>query len=113
MKKIILLILLSTMITGHTQSLSKTEIIYEYKSKVILNNGEQYSIQLDKPYYDVSDPTIELFMQSDEHLLRLNRVLTLTNEDNHIELIEWVKGTTIKFYISRKISDAITITGNY
>ncbi len=113
MKKIILLILLFTIMNGHAQSLSKTSIIYERKNQVVLNNGKQYEILANKPFYEVSDSTIQLYKEANGHVLRLNRVLILKNEQENIELIEWVKEEVIKLYISRKLKDTAVNYKNY
>lgn len=94
-------------IKSNSQSLSKLCIIYEHKDQIVLSNGKQYQIVLDKPFYEVTDKTIKPFKESNEHVLRLNRVLTLRNKLESLELIEWVKGNNITLYRSRKLTDHI------
>ncbi len=105
MKKLLLLILLCVIVKSNAQSLSKTYIIYERKDQIVLNNGKQYQILYNKPFYEVSDNTIEPYREFNGHVLRLNRVLTLKGKNEYLELIEWVKEKNIKLYRRRKISN--------
>ncbi|MEW7278471.1 hypothetical protein ABW636_07735 [Aquimarina sp. 2201CG1-2-11] len=106
MKKLLLLILLCTIVEINAQSLSKTHIIYERKDQVVLNDGKQYQIVLNQPFYEVSDNTIAPYKESNGHVLRLNRVLRLKDKDGiYIELIEWVKEEHIKLYLLRGIGN--------
>ncbi|WP_034237770.1 hypothetical protein [Aquimarina atlantica] len=105
MKKLLLLVFLFISLHNYAQSLSKTRIIYEHKDQIVMNNGKQYKILVDKPFYSVSDTTIKKYKQyANHHLLRLNRVLILSNDEEYIQLIEWVK-EEMKLYESRELSD--------
>ncbi|WP_062055329.1 hypothetical protein [Aquimarina longa] len=101
MKRLLFLLFLLVALNNYAQSLSKTQIIYERKDQIVLNNGKQYKIIDNKPFYLVSDTTIKAHKQFKDHLLRLNRVLILSNDDNYIKLIEWVK-EDMKLYESRE-----------
>lgn len=105
MKRILLIVFLSLTVNNYAQSLSKTNIIYERKDQIVLNNGKQYQILVDKPFYQVSDISIQKYKQVQNDLLRLNRVLILRNNDEYIELIEWVK-EDLKLYQSIELVDA-------
>ncbi|WP_106793726.1 hypothetical protein [Aquimarina sp. Aq78] len=105
MKKLLLLVFLFISLQNYAQSLSKTRIIYEHKDQIVMNNGKRYKILVNKPFYSVSDTTIKKYKQyANHHLLRLNRVLILSNDEEYIELIEWVK-EDMKLYESRELSD--------
>ncbi len=104
MKKYVLIILILLSAPHYAQSLSKTSIIFEAKQQVVLNNGKPYQILIEKPFYEISDTTIQRHKQVGDNLLRLNRVLILKNENEHIKLIEWLK-EGIRFYQSKEIID--------
>lgn len=107
MKRIIFFVLLFTIVLkNNAQSLSKTYIIYEHKDLIVLNDGKQYQIVHDKPFYEVYDTTIQPYIESSGHLLRLNRVITLKSKNKYLELIEWVKESNLKLYKSRKLNKA-------
>lgn len=106
MKKILLLIFLFLSSHNYAQSLSKTKIIYERKDNIIMNDGKNYEIVVNKPFYSVRDSTIPRHKQVSDHVFRLNRVLILRNEDTYIELIEWVK-ENMKTYQSKKLVNFI------
>ena len=105
MKKLLLFILLCSIVEIHAQEVvSKTHIIYERKDQVVLNDGKQYQIVLNQPFYEVSDNTIAPYKESNGHVLRLNRILRLKDKDGvYIELIEWVKEEHIKLYLLRDV----------
>ena len=102
MNKFLLSLFIIFSITSYGQSLSKTHVIYESKDQIVLNNGLQYKILVDKPFFEVTDPTVEKNIQVVEHTLRLNRVLILQSDNEYKELIEWTKGN-MKFYESREL----------
>ncbi len=101
MKKILPIIFLFLSLQSYSQSLSKLKILYERKDKIVMNNGKNYEILVNKPFYSVSDSSIPRHKQVADHVFRLNRVLILRNEDTYIELIEWVK-ENMTIYQSRK-----------
>ncbi|MCK8520543.1 hypothetical protein M0D21_03125 [Aquimarina sp. D1M17] len=102
MKKLLLFFFLMLWLQNYAQSLSKTSIIYEHKDQVVMNNGRQYQILVTKPFYEVNDTSIQKYLDKGEHVLMLNRVLVLKNDDEYKEVIEWVK-EGLKFYVSRDI----------
>ncbi|WP_108867334.1 hypothetical protein [Aquimarina aquimarini] len=104
MKKILLLIFIFTTLSSYTQSLSKTRIIYERKDQIVMNNGKQYKILVNKPFYLVSDTSIKKHKQFTDHVLRLNRVLIIQSDNEYKQLIEWVK-EDMTLYESRELSD--------
>ncbi|MEW7291846.1 hypothetical protein [Aquimarina sp. 2304DJ70-9] len=104
MNKYLLLIFTLFSIVQYGQSLSKTSILYESKDLVVMNNGKSYQILDEKPFFEISDTTIEKYIQIEDHLLRLNRIMMLRNENEYSELIEWLKDD-FKFYKSRVIID--------
>ncbi|GGX26930.1 hypothetical protein [Aquimarina muelleri] len=101
MKKLLPLLFLFFSLQNYAQTLSKTRILYERKNKIVMNDGKHYEIIVNKPFYSVSDSTIQKHKQITDHVFRLNRVLILKNENTYIELIEWVK-ENMKIYQSRK-----------
>ncbi len=104
MTKYLFLIFTLFSIAQYGQSLSKTSIIYEFEDQVIMNNGKHYQTLVEKPFFEISDTTIQRYIQLEDHVLRLNRVLVLKNESEYTELIEWVKDD-FRFYKSRAIID--------
>lgn len=102
MKKLLLFFFLMLWLQNYAQSLSKTSIIYERKDQVVMNNGRQYQVLVTKPFYEINDTSIQKYLDKDEHVLMLNRVLVLKNDDEYKEVIEWVK-ESLKFYVSRDI----------
>lgn len=121
MKRILLLVFLFITFANYAQSLSKTQILYERKDQIVMNDGRQYQVLVNKPFYAVSDAKIERYKQVADHVFRLNRVLILRNDDTYIELIEWVK-ENMKLYQTRQpvdfdineidISDSVVSPGN-
>ncbi|WP_282078989.1 hypothetical protein [Aquimarina algiphila] len=105
MKRILFIVFLCITVNNYAQSISKTNIIYERKDQIVLNNGKQYQILVDKPFYQVTDTNIQKYKQVVNDLLRLNRVLILRNNDEYVELVEWVK-EDIKLYQSKELVDA-------
>ncbi len=111
MKIVLLIVFLCITINNYAQSLSKNNIIYERKDQIVLNNGKQYQILVEKPFYKVADTSIKKFVQVVNDLLRLNRVLILHNNDEYIELVEWIKGD-IRLYQLRELANANLKKGN-
>ncbi|WP_103068511.1 hypothetical protein [Aquimarina sediminis] len=101
MKRLLLIFCLFTVVNNYSQSLSKTNIIYERKDQIVLNDGRQYEILVNKPFYLVSDTSIKKYKQVSDHVFRLNRVLILRGDNKYTELIEWVK-EDMKLYESRE-----------
>lgn len=83
--------------------LSKTNIIYESKKTVVLNNGKEYQIIKETPLYAVSDTTIPLRYKIKDKILILNRVILVKKADTSKELIEWTKGKML-FYELREVN---------
>ncbi|GAA4278911.1 hypothetical protein [Aquimarina mytili] len=104
MKKYLLIVFILFSAPHYGQSLSKTSIIYEAKQQVVMNNGKSYQILIEKPFYEIADTTIQRHKQIGDDLLRLNRILILKNNNEHIKLIEWSK-ERIRFYQSKEIID--------
>ena len=102
MKSILFSFFLTIGISGYGQVLSKTNIIYESKKTVVMNNGKEYTILKTAPLYEAfTDTTIPLKYNFEDKVLILNRVLILKEEDKEKELIEWVQGK-MTFYELRE-----------
>ncbi|WP_299180569.1 hypothetical protein [uncultured Aquimarina sp.] len=101
MKSILFSFFLVIAISGYGQVLSKTNIIYESKKTVVMNNGKEYQIIKETPLYAVSDTTIPLRYKFRDNVLILNRVLLVKEADKSKELIEWTKGKML-FYELRE-----------
>ncbi len=105
MKKCLFLLFLLFSTIQYGQSVSKTHIIYEYKDQIIMDNGKQFQILTETPFYEVSDTTIDKFIQIGDHVLSLNRILTIKSDnDEYLELIEW-STDDMKFYEYREIGN--------
>ncbi len=105
MKRILLFFWLCIGFNIYAQSDSEIEIIYEYKNQMILNDGKTYKVLSNKPFYAVYDNSIQVYQEVDEHILRLNRVLLLSyDDDKKIKLIEWVK-KEMRLYERRDVRD--------
>lgn len=82
----------------HGQVVSETNIIFESKKSIILNNGSEYELIKETPLEAIMDVTIPITHSIEEKTFVLNRVLLIKNEeDEKKELIEWITGTS-KFY---------------
>ncbi|GAA4274225.1 hypothetical protein GCM10022258_35210 [Aquimarina gracilis] len=84
------------------QSLSKTHIIYESKDQIIMNNGKQYQILAETHFDKNSDSSISQQKEMLGHVLSLNRILVLKNDEESIKLVEW-SNDNIKFYEYPKV----------
>ncbi|WP_109300677.1 hypothetical protein [Aquimarina sp. AU474] len=104
MKRILLLVFLCISANNYAQSLSKTKVIYERKDQIVLNNGLQYQILAEKPFYEISDSSIKKHLTIADHVLMLNRILVIRRDNEYKELIEWVEKDT-RFYDSRDITE--------
>ncbi len=102
MKSILFSFFLVIAISGYGQVLSKTNIIYESKKTVVMNNGKEYQIVKETPLYAVSDTTIPLRYKFRDNILILNRVLLVKEDNKSKELIEWTKGKML-FYELREV----------
>ncbi len=101
MKRLLFLLFILSTISNYGQSLSKTSIIYESKGQIVMNNGKQYELIEEKPFYEVNDYTIKKHLQVNDDLLRLNRVLILKNDNKMVTLVEWLK-EDFRYYEYRK-----------
>ncbi len=105
MKKCLFLLFLLFSTIQYGQSVSKIHIIYEYKDQIIMDNGKQFQILRETLFYEVSDTTIDKFIQIGDHVLSLNRILTIKSDnDEYLELIEW-STDDMKFYEYREIGN--------
>lgn len=104
MKKIILLLFIAFPALSQAQKATKTQIIYEAKDVLVLNNGGRYEIILEQPFYHVNDPEIVHYKELDNQVtLKLNRILILRNKKGFKKLVEW-SGNTIKYHELSHIS---------
>ncbi|WP_147406224.1 hypothetical protein [Aquimarina sp. BL5] len=101
MKSILFSFFLMLVISGYGQALSKTNIIFESKKIVVMNNGKEYKILKETPLYAITDTTIPLRYTFEDKTLILNRVLLVKEKNEKKELIEWVKGK-MTFYELRE-----------
>ena len=62
------------------QSLSKTQILYESKGQIVMNNGKQYEILSEKAFYEVSDASIEPHKQVADDLITIKSCIDFKNE---------------------------------
>ncbi|MDY8136261.1 hypothetical protein [Aquimarina sp. 2201CG5-10] len=99
MRKITLLVLILFSIKQYGQCLSKVQIIYEYKDIIVLNNGKQYQVTGQIPFYEIKDTSILRFRKVDGNIMSLNRILKIQNDKDkeYRELIEWTKDK-VTFY---------------
>ncbi len=104
MKRIVFLIFLFAAINNYAQALSKTHIIFESKDQIIMNNGKQYQKLVEKPYYEISDETIQKHKQVVHHVLKLNRILILRSDNEYTQVVEWLK-ENMRFYEYIEMAD--------
>jgi len=102
MVKNLLLIFLLFSTTNYGQCLSKIQMIYESADLVVMNNGKEYKIVLQRPYEKVDDPTITTYNKIGDNKLKFNRLLMIRGNNKLIELLEWKKGN-YTYYESREI----------
>ncbi|WP_298539671.1 hypothetical protein [uncultured Aquimarina sp.] len=105
MKSILFSFFLILAISGYGQALSKTNIIFESKKAVVMNDGKEYKILKETPLYAVTDTSIPLRYNFEDKTLILNRVLLVKENEEKKELIEWIKGK-MTFYELRPSKDS-------
>lgn len=91
MKKILFLILFTYPLINYGQDLIDVTVIYSSKDIIIFDNGDKFKVQTTTPFYAVTDSSIDQFIQKDDDFLRLNRVLSIKNNNERIELMEYIK----------------------
>ncbi|MDH7446539.1 hypothetical protein [Aquimarina sp. 2201CG14-23] len=97
MKSILFSFFMMIAISSYGQVLSKTNIIFESKDSIVMNDGKKYKIIKETPLYAVADTTIKLRYSFKDKTLILNRVLLIKEKDKPKQLIEWVKGKMIYY----------------
>ncbi|WP_378187967.1 hypothetical protein ACE939_06080 [Aquimarina sp. W85] len=114
MKKLLLLTLLLLPITNFAQCLSETQVIYQYKDQLILNDGLTYKVLDEKQFYQVSDPSIAQHQEVGDLVLRLNRVLIIWSDElgKKKQLIEWVRPSQT-YYVCTDIKEDFTVADKY
>ncbi len=108
MKRVLLLVFLCISVSNYAQSLSKTSVLYERKDQIVLNDGLQYRILGEKPFYQITDSSIQKYLTVSDDVLMLNRILVIRRGNQFIELIEWIK-EDLRFYDSRDIINFTSI----
>ncbi|MFC5045360.1 hypothetical protein ACFSTE_17625 [Aquimarina hainanensis] len=107
MKKILLVLILFSTLSHYGQTLSETHIIYGYKNIIIMDNGQKFTIVNETPFYEVHDNSIPQLYELQDHVLRLNRVIVMRDDEGtYKKLIEWVKHQ-MTFYELRKIDSSL------
>jgi len=115
MKRVLLLsVFLLISFCQYGQTLSKTKIIYQHKSDIILNDGNAYEIVKESYPFELNQnhATDNFNLQIDKHKLYINKVILLktkSKKNKYVELIEWTKDKMI-FYQRRSVANPTQIT---
>ncbi|WP_298539669.1 hypothetical protein [uncultured Aquimarina sp.] len=102
MVKILFLFFLLFSITNYGQCLSKIQVIYESAGLVVMNNGKEYQIVIQKPHNKVNDPSITKYNKIGDITLTFNRLILIKGNSELTELIEWKKDSHT-YYETREI----------